>query len=54
MFCNTHGQNTYQSQTNLDGFNVKNATNTIADLEKSIESITKQLYELDDTEITMD
>jgi murein DD-endopeptidase MepM/ murein hydrolase activator NlpD len=41
----------YQSQENLDSFNVKNASETIKELESSIEDITKQLYDLDNKEI---
>jgi hypothetical protein len=42
----THGQY-YQSEENLDSFNVSEATKTIKELEASIADITKQLYELD-------
>lgn len=54
MFCSTHAQSTYQSQTNLDWFDVKNANKTITDLQESIESITKQLYALDNEEVWLD
>ena len=46
MWSITHGQY-YQSQENLDSFDVSEATKTIKELEASIADITKQLYELD-------
>lgn len=47
----THGQY-YQSKENLETFNVSQASQTIKELESSIESITKQLYELDNKEVS--
>ncbi len=47
----THGQH-YQSQENLDSFSVSQASQTIKELEASIESITRQLYELDTKELS--
>lgn len=41
----------YQSNKNFDSFDVTNASETIKNLEKSIEDITSQLYELDNKEI---
>lgn len=49
-----NGQSIYQSKENLDSFNVKDASQTIRDLEWSIENITKQLYELDNKEVWID
>lgn len=51
FMCVTHGQSIYQSQEDLDSFDVKDASQTIQNLKESIESITDQLYELDNKEI---
>jgi len=53
-FCCVYGEDIYQSKINLDNFDTANAENTIKDLQKSIDSITQQLYELDDKEIKVD
>lgn len=50
MWSITHGQY-YQSKENLDSFDVSQASDTIKELETSIEDITKQLYELDSKEL---
>ncbi len=54
LFCTTYGASIYQSKENLNTFDVKSASQTIRDLESSIEDITDQLYELDNKEIDMD
>lgn len=54
LFSVTYGQSIYQSQENLDGFDVKDASRTITELQESIESITDQLYALDNKEISVD
>lgn len=53
-FCSVYGEDIYQSKINLDSFDTTNAENTIKDLQKSIDDITQQLYELDDKEIKID
>ncbi len=54
LFSVTNGQGIYQSQENLDWFNVRDANKTITELQESIESITDQLYALDNKEISVD
>jgi len=49
-----HGQSIYQSKENVDSFNVTDASQTIKDLQWSIDDITKQLYELDNKEVWVD
>lgn len=49
----THGQY-YQSKLDLEQFDVNEATETIKNLEESIQDITKQLYELDNKELAFD
>lgn len=53
MWSVTHWQY-YQSQENIDSFNVDVAVKTIKELEASILDITKQLYELDSKEVSVD
>ena len=53
LFSITHGQN-IGSQDTLDVFNVRNASQTITDLQESIEDITDQLYALDNEEVSID
>ncbi len=53
LFSITHGQSV-GSQENLDVFNVRNASQTITDLQESIEDITDQLNALDNAEISID
>lgn len=50
----SNAQETYQSQENLDNFDEKWAVQNINDLEKSVDDITKQLYELDTAEKSWD
>jgi len=47
-------QELYQSQENLDNFDEKWAVQNINDLEKSVDAITKQLYDLDTAEKSWD
>lgn len=54
LFSITHGQGIYQSQQKLDEFNVRDASQTISDLKKSIEDITDQLNALDGQEVSVD
>ncbi len=46
----SNAQETYQSQVDLDNFDEKWAVQNINDLEKSVDDITKQLYDLDSAE----
>ena len=52
LFSITHGQNV-GSQNNINVFNVRNANQTITDLQESIENITDQLYALDNSEVSV-
>lgn len=47
-------QESYQSQENLDNFDEKWAVQNINDLEKSVDDITQQLYDLDTAEKSWD
>lgn len=52
--CKTFWEDIYQSKINLDDFNTKDAEKTIAELQLSIDSITEQLFDLDEKEIKRD
>ncbi|MCF7834447.1 peptidoglycan DD-metalloendopeptidase family protein [Candidatus Gracilibacteria bacterium] len=49
-FCFVNAQESYQSQEDFEDFDVKGAVKNIDDLQESVDSITKQLYELDNME----
>lgn len=48
---NTWAESIYQSQIDTDSFDVENATETINALQKSIDDIVEQLYDLDNKEL---
>ena len=47
----TSSESIYQSQIDTDSFDVENATETIDALQKSIDDIVEQLYDLDNQEV---
>ncbi len=49
--ANTWAESIYQSQIDTDSFDIQNAKQTIDTLQKSIDSIVEQLYDLDDKEL---
>jgi cell division protein FtsB len=54
FLCYARGESIYQSKYDLDSFDTEKAEKTIENLQASIESITQQLYELDNKEISSD
>ena len=49
--CCVYWEDIYQSKINLDNFDTETATRTIKELQSSINSITEQLFDLDEKEI---
>ncbi len=54
FICCAFGEDIYQSKIDLENFNTDEAEMTIKDLQSSIDSITKQLFDLDEKEIKED
>ena len=54
FLCYARWESIYQSKYDLDDFDTEKAEKTIENLQESIESITEQLYALDNKEITAD
>ena len=52
--CCVYWEDIYQSKINLDNFDTDNAAKTIRDLQTSINSITEELFNLDEKEIKDD
>ena len=51
FISNAWAESIYQSQIDTDSFDIENASETINELQKSIDLIVDQLYELDDKEL---